>query len=71
MIVEGLLNAVSFLLTHFFSLFDFPHIPQTVHNVLHDTQFITAMGAGVSVVAGYTDFTFLLALFVFFIAHPL
>ena len=65
MVIELLLDLVSSVLHAGFALFDFPSLPVNVDNILHDLQFTQAMANGVSIVAAYTHFTFLLGLFVF------
>lgn len=68
MIIEAFLNAAKFIILHVIDLFNFPELPEAIHDILHYTQFTQAMANGASIFCAYTHYQFLLGLFVFCVA---
>lgn len=65
MIIEGLLNIVKGFLLLIMSPLHFPALPSGLLTLIHAEQFQNAVFSGVSIMAGYTHFSFLSGLFLF------
>lgn len=65
MIVEGILTVVKGFLLLIMSPLNFPSLPEGLLSFIHAEQFGNAVFSGVSILAGYTHFSFLSGLFLF------
>lgn len=65
MIIEAILNLVKGFLLLIMSPLDFPSLPSGLLSFIHAEQFANSVFSGVSILAGYTHFSFLSGLFLF------
>lgn len=64
MIIEGLLSAVVWLISLLFHAINFPSLPEAFVTFWNDSNAALHMANGIRILAAYTHFVFLSALFV-------